>query len=144
MISNRNSGIGYAKSGQRQNSILIIDDEPDITVTLSTALEGNGFRTHSYNNPVEAYKCFRSEVYDLVLLDIKMPIVDGFLLYQKINKTDSRAKICFLTASEFYHEEIRKEQGFDGFNQEYFLRKPIEIKELVYTIETLLNSNRRE
>ena len=73
-----------------------------------------------------------------------MPIVDGFLLYQKIKKTGSSANICFLTASEFYHEEIRKEQGFDGFNQEYFLRKPIEIKELVYTIETLLNSNRRE
>ena len=95
MISNRNSGIGYAKSGQRQNSILIIDDEPDITVTLSTALEGNGFRTHSYNNPVEAYKCFRSGVYDLVLLDIKMPIVDGFLLYQKIKKQIAEPKSAF-------------------------------------------------
>ncbi len=62
-------------------------------------------------------------------------------LYQKIKRTDCRVKVCFLTASEFYHEEIRKEEGFDGFNKELFLRKPIEIASLVDAIKTLLNSN---
>jgi DNA-binding response OmpR family regulator len=120
-------------------NILIIDDEPDIILTLRLALEQNGFRTDSYSDSILAYKNFRAGVYDLVLLDIKMPNVDGFQLYQKIKRTDSRVKICFLTASEFYDEEIRKEQGFDGFNEELFLRKPVEIACLIDTIRPLMD-----
>ncbi len=119
--------------------VLIIDDEPDIILTLRMALEQNGFRTDSYSDSILAYKNFRAGVYDLVLLDIKMPNVDGFQLYQKIKRTDSRVKICFLTASEFYDEEIRKEQGFDGFNKELFLRKPVEITCLIDTIRPLMD-----
>ena len=118
--------------------VLIIDDEPDIILTLRMALEQNGFRTDSYSDSILAYKNFRAGVYDLVVLDIKMPNVDGFQLYQKIKRTDSRVKICFLTASEFYDEEIRKEQGFDGFNEELFLRKPVEIACLIDTIRPLM------
>ena len=119
--------------------VLIIDDEPDIILTLRMALEQNGFRTDSYSDSILAYKNFRAGLYDLVLLDIKMPNVDGFQLYQKIKRTDSRVKICFLTASEFYDEEIRKEQGFDGFNEELFLRKPVEITCLIDTIRPLMD-----
>jgi DNA-binding response OmpR family regulator len=119
--------------------ILIIDDEPDVVLALRMALEQNGFRTDSCSDPTLAYKKLRAGVYDLVLLDIKMPNVDGFQLYQKIKRTDSRVKICFLTASEFYDEEIRKEQGFDGFNEELFLRKPIEIACLIETIRPLID-----
>jgi len=119
--------------------ILIIDDEPDIILTLRMALEQNGFRTDSYSDSILANKNFRAGVYDLVLLDIKMPNVDGFQLYQKIKRTDSRVKICFLTASEFYDEEIRKEQGFEGFNDELFLRKPVEIACLIDTIRPLID-----
>ena len=119
--------------------ILIIDDEADVTLTLRMALEQNGFKTDSYDDSTVAYRNFRPGVYDLVILDIKMPIVDGFQLYQKITRTDSRVKICFLTAGEMYHEEIRKEQGFERYNEELFLRKPIEIPVLVETINSLLN-----
>jgi two-component system response regulator ChvI len=119
--------------------VLIIDDEPDIILTLRMALEQNGFRTDSYSDSILAYKNFRAGLYDLVLLDIKMPNVDGFQLYQKIKRTDSRVKICFLTASEFYDEEIRKEQGFDGFNEELFLRKPVEIACLIDIIRPLMD-----
>jgi DNA-binding response OmpR family regulator len=119
--------------------VLIIDDEPDIILTLRMALEQNGFRTDSYSDSILAYKNFRAGLYDLVLLDIKMPNVDGFQLYQKIKRTDSRVRICFLTASEFYDEEIRKEQGFDGFNKELFLRKPVEIACLIDTIRPLMD-----
>lgn len=120
--------------------VLIIDDEPDIILTLRMALEQNGFRTDSYSDSILAYKNFRAGVYDLVLLDIKMPNVDGFQLYQKIKRKDSRVKICFLTASEFYDEEIRKEQGFEGFNEELFLRKPVEIACLIDTIRPLMDA----
>lgn len=71
-------------------------------------LEYNGFKTDSYTDPVLAHKNFRNGQYDLAILDIKMPEIDGFHLYQKIRQTDNRVKICFLTASEYIHEEIRK------------------------------------
>jgi DNA-binding response OmpR family regulator len=66
-----------------------------------------------------------------------MPEIDGFDSYKKIREIDSRIKICFLTATEFFHEQIRKEHGLD-FKQETFLRKPIEIENLVHSIEKLL------
>ena len=117
---------GNSRSGQQQKRILIIDDED------------YGFKTDSYTDPVLALKNFKSGQYDLIILDIKMPIIDGFLLYQNIKTTDSKVEICFLTATEYFREEIRKEHGFDEFNQELFLRKPIEIEELVYQIKRML------
>jgi DNA-binding response OmpR family regulator len=129
------------RSEQEQKRILIIDDDLDITIALRISLEDNGFSTDSYTDPVLAFENFRDGQYDLVLLDIKMPEVDGFHLYQKIRKIDSNVKICFLTATEFFHEEIRKEHGFDEFNQETFLRKPIDTKDLVREIKRLLESD---
>jgi len=67
-----------------------------------------------------------------------MPIIDGFLLYQNIKTTDNKVKICFLSATEFYYEHIKKKKGFDNFKQELFLRKPIENKDLVDSIKKLL------
>jgi CheY-like chemotaxis protein len=69
-----------------------------------------------------------------------MPVIDGFLLYQKIKGTDSKVKVCFLTATEYFHEEIRKQQGVGDFKQELFLRKPIGTKDLVQAINKLLES----
>lgn len=128
-------------SRQQQKRILIIDDERDIAITLQATLEDSGFKADSYTDPVLACKNFGEGLYDLVILDIKMPVVDGFQLYQEIKRTDGKVKICFLTATEFYEEEIRKEHGFGDFKQEYFLRKPIEIKNLVSKIKKMLKSD---
>jgi len=125
---------------QQQNRILIIDDEPDIAIMLRMVLEQSGFEVDSYTDPISAYHNFRDAIYDLVILDIKMPEVDGFHFYQKIRRKDSRVKICFFTASEFYYEQFRKEYGFDDFKQEFFLRKPTETKDLIQTINKLLES----
>lgn len=128
-------------SRQQQNRILIIDDERDIAITLQATLVDNGFKADFYTDPVLACNNFREGLYDLVILDIKMPVVDGFQLYQKIKRTDGKVKICFLTATEFYKEEIRKEHGYGDFKQEFFLRKPIEIKDLVREIKKMLGSD---
>ena len=125
-------------SKQQQKRILIIDDEEDIADILRMTLEYNGFNTDTYTDPVLAYRNFRDGQYDLVILDVKMPDVDGFKLYQKIRRTDGKVKIIFLTASEYYYEQFRKENGFDEFNQELFLRKPIETEDLVHEIKKLL------
>jgi DNA-binding response OmpR family regulator len=127
-------------SKQQQKRILIIDDEEDIADILRMTLEYNGFNTDTYTDPVLAYRNFRGGQYDLVILDVKMPDVDGFNLYQKIRRTDGKVKIIFLTASEYYYEQFRKENGFDEFDQELFLRKPIETEDLVQAIKKLLES----
>ena len=74
------------------------------------------------------YENFRGDKYDLVILDIKMPGVDGFRMYQKVKRIDSRVKVCFLTATEYFHEEIRKEHGFSEFKQESFLRNRLRLE----------------
>jgi DNA-binding response OmpR family regulator len=140
---NRNDQINrkkYELAEQQQKRILIIDDEPDVNLVLQSVLEQNGYRTDSYTDPVAAYKNFMEGLYDLVILDIRMPVIDGFLLYQKIKATDSKVKICFLTATEYFREEIRIRQGVGDFKQELFLSKPIENEELVHTIKKLLES----
>ena len=129
------------RSEQEQKRILIIDDDLDITIALRISLEDNGFSADSYTDPVLAFENFRGGQYDLVLLDIKMPEVNGFHLYQKIRKIDSNVKVCFLTATEYFHEEIRKEHGLDELNKELFLRKPIETEDLVREIRKLLGAD---
>jgi DNA-binding response OmpR family regulator len=121
---------------KQQKRILIVDDEQDIAMILQINLEDKGFKADSYTDPVTEYENFRA---DLVLLDIKMKD-DGFSFYRKIRKIDSRVKVCFLTATEYFHEEFRKEHGFDEFNQETFLRKPVETEDLVKAINKLLES----
>lgn len=67
--------------------ILIVDDEPDITNSYSLCLEDTGlFEVEAYNDSVEALSNFKSNSYKLVILDIKMPMLNGFELYDKIKK----------------------------------------------------------
>ena len=80
---------------QQQKRILIIDDDSDLTMTLQAVLEQNGFNTHPYTDPEKAYKNFREGLYDLVVLGIKMPVVDGFLQYKKIRRAEQRQDMLF-------------------------------------------------
>jgi DNA-binding response OmpR family regulator len=89
-------------------NILLVDDELDITFTLTNILEDNGFNVDPFNDPIIALKSYKTNFYDLVILDIKMPKMDGFQLYIKIREKDSKVKICFLTASEMFYEKFRK------------------------------------
>ena len=75
--------------------IFLIDDEPDITYTLEKVLEDNGFQVESFNDPILALNDYKANFYDLVVLDIKMPKMDGFELYIKIREKDSRTKLAF-------------------------------------------------
>jgi two-component system, OmpR family, response regulator ChvI len=84
--------------------ILLVDDEHDINLTLKIVLEGNDFNVDSFTNPLMALQSFKSGLYDLVLLDVKMPIMNGFGLCQALRNLDDKVKICFLTAaSDVYY-----------------------------------------
>jgi DNA-binding response OmpR family regulator len=75
-------------------------------------LEENGFDTNTYDKPLDALHNFKSGIYDLVVLDIKMPKIDGIKLYQEIRKIDKRVKVCFITASECF---MQKPISLDSF-----------------------------
>ena len=72
------------------------------------ALEYHGFKVNSFNDPQEALAKFEPGLYDLVILDINMPKMDGFELYHEIKKKDNNSKVCFLTASELYYNELER------------------------------------
>jgi DNA-binding response OmpR family regulator len=120
--------------------ILAIDDEPDITLMLKLGLEDGGFDVDAFSDPELALVSFRPGLYDLVLIDIMMPKMDGFALYEQLKKVDPGVKVCFLTASEMYHEENR---GIEhcALNKDLFLQKPISTDDLIMEVNRKINSN---
>jgi DNA-binding response OmpR family regulator len=110
--------------------ILIVDDEEDITSMLKKGLEHYGFEVVAFNDPILALSSFKAGVYDLMLLDIKMPKMDGFELYQELQKVDGKAKVCFMTAFEVYYEAL-KELFPDTYSSVCFVKKPFSIQDFV-------------
>lgn len=76
--------------------ILLVDDDPDANLSLSILLRDRGFDVDSFTSPSDALKHFRRNYYDLLVLDVRMPNMDGFELYRAIREVDTKAKICFL------------------------------------------------
>jgi DNA-binding response OmpR family regulator len=109
---------------------LVVDDEPDLTMICSLALQYHEFKVDTSNDPQEALSNFKPGYYDLVILDIKMPKMDGFELYEKIKKKEDKVKICLLTVSELYYEEFRKKE-YSALDKNLFLKKPIDNEDLI-------------
>ena len=116
--------------------ILLVDDEPDVTTTFKMGLEGTGYKVDAFNDPAEALSKFKVGVYDLLLLDIKMPKMNGFQLYEELEKLDRNAKVCFITAFEVYFRSLR--ELFPQIEIDCFIKKPIETEELVKRIQAEL------
>ena len=129
----------HQKKQQKQKKILAVDDEPDLTKLCSLALEYHGFKVDTFNDPQEALSNYKPGYYDLVILDIKMPKMDGFQLYDEIKKKDHKAKVCFLTASELYYEEFRKKE-YCALDRDLFIRKPIDNEELLKEVSKIMMS----
>jgi DNA-binding response OmpR family regulator len=125
----------------RNQRILVVDDEPDLTTVFSMGLEDNGFKVDAFNDPLLALAEFKKGSYDLILLDYRMPNMNGFELYTEIRKIDDKVKICFITAFEIYYEELRKKFHLAYDNEDIkLIQKPIEIDELVRQIRGQLAS----
>ena len=116
--------------------ILIVDDEPDITLTLRKGLELSGFDVQSFNDPLVALSSYKPDIYDLLVIDIRMPNMTGFELYRKIKELDSKVRVCFITAFETYYEKF-KQEFFPLEEIKGFIRKPIQIEDLVRFVNTV-------
>jgi two-component system, OmpR family, response regulator ChvI len=120
----------------KKERILLVDDEPDNSLIFKLALEDNGYQVDAYNDPQLALSAFKQAYYDLLILDIKMPKMDGYELYEKLRKIDDKVKVCFLTASERYKEEHRP--SFLSSSYATFLTKPITVDDLFKKVNEMI------
>lgn len=118
---------------------MVVDDEYDLTLFYRMSLEYYGFEVEKYNESKRALSNFKPDYYDLIILDIKMPDMDGFELFREIKERDPNAKACFLTASELYYREFRTKE-YSKLDKELFIRKPIGNEELIKEIKRLIEN----
>ena len=119
--------------------ILIVDDEVDITLSFSLALEDSGlFEVETSNDPLVALSNYRPNYYDLLLLDIRMPVMNGFELYDKIKKLDNKVKVCLISAYDLDYDALREQfpsLEIDCLLPRGVIRKPIQVAKLIERIE---------
>ena len=117
--------------------VLQIDDESDVNASLREVLEQNRFKVDCFQSPLLALESFKPHFYDLAILDIKLPEMNGFLFYREIKKLDKNLKVCFLTAAEMYHGVYS--DIFSSLPASYFMRKPTNNAELIARINQIIN-----
>src|SRR5215218_3101903 len=124
-------------NAERPRRILVVDDDADVISTFKMILEMNGFEVDAYTNPTLALSNFKPNSYGLLLLDIRMPSMNGFELYKEMKSIDSTVEACFITAFEDYREEFK--ESFPMLDEsKYFIRKPKAIEDLVNHVATIL------
>ncbi|MGA9153411.1 MAG: response regulator [Candidatus Nitrosopolaris sp.] len=121
--------------------ILVVDDEADVCFVLEKVLGENGFVVDSYEDPFLALERFRAHLYNLVILDIKMPELNGFELYREIRRLDKKVKICFLTAGEMYYGAYS--DIFSSLPANHFIKKPIDNEGLLERINDIITQDIR-
>jgi CheY-like chemotaxis protein len=122
---------------RKKKRILLVDDEPDICKVYQMVLQDVGYECVSYTDSVKALNEFKSNYYDLTLLDIKMPVLNGFELCKKIREVDKTVHIIFITASQAYYEKFRG-QHFPELGKINYIQKPIGNQELVQIVNMII------
>jgi len=140
----QDSSTSLKPSSSQKKRILVVDDEVDITTVFKLGLEeGADLRVDVYNDPSLALSDYKPGMYDLLLLDIKMPKMNGFELYKKIkDKEDDRdghgkPRVCFITAYEEYRSQFN-ELFPTAEEVDCFLKKPISLPDLVKAVKSQL------
>lgn len=130
------------EQNRKKKKILIVDDESDTTSSLSLSLEDSGlFEVDLFNDALVALSNFRPNKHDLLLLDVSMPKMSGYELYNEILKVDDKVKVCFIGTHNIDYNALRtrfSSQEIDSFITKPFLRKPIVVKKLIEKVETEL------
>ena len=119
-------------------SIIVVDDETDIGQLFQIYLVDAGYNVDVYNDPVKAFSQFEPGKYDLALLDVRMPHMNGFELYQRLKKIDIGCKFCFITAFETYYNSLK--EFFPSLDITCYIQKPVSRQELLDRVEKELQN----
>jgi CheY-like chemotaxis protein len=135
--NDENSNLKNKKN--KTKKIMLVDDEADILGLFKIVLESDArLKVDAFLDPIVALENFRPGLYDLLLIDIAMPKMNGFELYDKIRELDKKVKVSFVTASEMFYEEIRKEAFPELDTTTCFIRKPIANPDLIQQVREIL------
>ena len=150
-LQNQGSNTTNIKTGNESfyKRILIVDDDTDITFTYKLGLERYyegyeddnenkiRFQVYTYNNPLAALSEFKPNFYDLLLIDINMPDMNGLEYCQKILELDVNVRVCFMTAGESNIEALR--EVYPNVSLGCFIQKPVSIEYLVKRLSAELD-----
>jgi DNA-binding NtrC family response regulator len=127
---------------RKMEKILVIDDEQDITFSLKTVLEENRYAcVDTFNDPIDVISKYNDQpgtMYDLLIIDVLMPRMNGFELYEKIKKIDNNAKVCFISAYRIYFEALR--EMYPDYEVDCFVNKPFENDDLLRKVASTLTT----
>jgi DNA-binding NtrC family response regulator len=115
--------------------ILVVDDEPDIANALKVGLRGYGFKVDSFDDSVEALKNFKPGMYDVIVSDVKMPVMNGFEMVYEMQKIDPNCEVLFLTGHIDMYRELSR--LFERMKVREVLQKPMEIQRLAEKIKAV-------
>lgn len=128
--------IPTVKEKRLSKVVLIVDDDPDMTSVFGLGLQDEGFEVYTFNDPLVALSQFRPNFYDLLLVDINMPKMNGIDLSRRLLELDSNVKICFITAGEANIEVLRELYPTRGIG--CFIKKPVTMDQLVRRVKVEL------
>jgi DNA-binding response OmpR family regulator len=128
---------GGIQAKSKEHRILLVDDDPDVVEVLRRELKVKDLQVDAYTSPQEALQSFKPDVYDLAILDIRMPAMTGFQLYREMKKVDSAIAVCFLSAFEIQPDEFKS--VFPSIDSvKAIIKKPISINSLLKQITPFL------
>jgi DNA-binding response OmpR family regulator len=120
--------------------ILVVDNEPDVTFTIKATLEESGlFQVDIFYDAESALAIFRPDRYDLAVLDIRMPKMNGFQLCRKLKEIDKKLKICFLIAAELLHYRETDSDIIEEIGSDCFIAKPIGNEDILNRLKSILS-----
>ncbi len=119
----------------QKNRILVVDDEDALRTVLSSELEGEGYKVASAADGSEAIEILKKEGFDLILLDIKMPNVDGFEVLKFVKENHPDTKVIMLTGFADLKNAIESKK----LGAEDFVSKPYDLVDLLTTVERVLS-----
>jgi DNA-binding response OmpR family regulator len=125
--------------------LLIVDDDADLTMTFRAVIEDSNndvdvnkrIEVFTSNDPVTSLSEFKPNFYDLLLVDINMPHMNGFELVEKIFAIDINVRVCFMSNGEINREALR--EIYPTRQEGCFIRKPVSIDSLVKRIRSELD-----
>ena len=119
-----------------KNRILVVDDEEALRTVLSAELEGEGYLVSTAGDGDEAIKLIGSQAFNLILLDIKMPNVDGFEVLKFVKQKQPSTKVIMLTGFADLKNAIESKK----LGAEDFVSKPYDLVDLLTTVERVLGT----
>jgi len=118
----------------KRTKVLLAEDDRNLGNILRTYLEAKGYTTRLFVNGQEAGEAFLKEPFDFCIVDVMMPVKDGFNLARDIRKVDTQVPILFLTAKSLEEDKLK---GFQAGGDDY-LTKPFSMEELLARIEAIM------